>query len=133
MRIHTDYLTANDIHTAAWRAGVDVLRMTPHGSRSRTRAFEVALTGSSSRRTMDGSAQAATWDEWGAFIGHLYRVDEGIIAGQYKDWNNFHFQTNFRFGRDFKPVPGHSHKWEYSGGWLNCECGASVDRSAGIA
>lgn len=131
MRIHTDTLTARDIYDAADRAGDAVsVTFTQHGSRSRARAFNVTLTGSSSRRPNSGGygaggygdTYAATWDEWGMFLAELFRRDPAMIAGSpgrpvYADAEHFHWTTGGRF-HALTPAYQHGkagHRWEYQG------------------
>lgn len=101
MRIHSDKVTLSDITEAERFAtrnspGVDPViatRWTEHGSRKRTRAWDVILTGSNSRRQNGGPDQAATWDEWGWFLAHLFTVDPNAVAGPYKGSEDFHRKT----------------------------------------
>lgn len=123
MRLHTDTLTRADLHAAIARAGLEVhnLTATEHGSRSHTRAWNVHLTGTSSRRPNNGNtdAYAATWDEWGMFFAELYRRDPQMLAGTagapiYRDAPDFHAVTGDRF-HALTPDEQHGgagHKWE---------------------
>lgn len=95
MRIHTD----NDLSLslAARTAGVSLAYVKQHGSKSRARAYEVALNGSSpyqcAHRTAESGDKAATWDEWGIFLDALFDQDPHLIAGPYKGRNDFLDQT----------------------------------------
>lgn len=112
MRIHTS-LTDAEIRRAAIIHGVRVNRLEPHGSRKRDGAFEVQLYGTSSRRTMDNSGPAATWDEWGVFMSRILQWDPDALLGR-EDAYAFDYRTCGRFQFDrLIPVPGHNHKWEY--------------------
>ncbi len=82
MRIHSDTITTQNIAAAASYARVGIEVLTEHGSRSRAKAFEVQLSGSSSYRAQGGWWLAATWDEWGNFLHFLYGVDDNMLAGQ---------------------------------------------------
>lgn len=107
MRIHSDVLTRGDIFGAA--SGIEsvwVDKWTEHGSRSRKRAFEVALRGAGTRHTRwpnsgkfgaDHTANAATYDDWGDFLSNLFDVDPDMIAGLYRGKSHFHVVTNFKY------------------------------------
>lgn len=119
MRIHSDILTAHQIYQAVHNLpGVNVT-VTEHGSRSRTQAFEVSLTGTSPYRTMSGEDQAATWDEWGVFFSQIFDADPNALAGSqkyatYDGEDDFHYKTADRFYNREIPSDTHPrHKWEY--------------------
>lgn len=121
MRIHTDNLSSEDVYAAAKIAGVSLHRMDPRGSRSRARAFDVILegtgrNGNSGRWGSTGEYRAATWDEWGIFLGEVFRRDPGAIVPRvYESADHFHWATGDRF-RTLKPADQHArHKWEYQG------------------
>jgi hypothetical protein len=119
MRIHSNSLDSLEIRKAAGIAGVNFTRFSLHGSRSHEAAFDVILTGSSTRHQNGGPDKAATWDEWGCFLGTLYRVDPEMKTPYYSGADEFHWKTNGRFaapdmhGSDF--ARGHQHRWEFSG------------------
>ena len=119
MRIHSDSLDALEIRKAARIAGVAFTRFNLKGSRSHTGAFDVILTGSSTRRqnSNDNPDYAATWDEWGCFLGTLYAIDPAMVTPYYSSADHFHWITNGRYratvGDDFER--GHNHRWEFSG------------------
>lgn len=137
MRLHTDTLTRADLAAAVERAGLRPgnLTVTEHGSRSHTRAWNVYLTGTSSRRTNSSSGteahagHAATWDEWGMFLADLYRRDPGMVAGSpgapvYTDARDFHTITHGRF-RYLTPDEQHGgagHRWEVTVPGVQMEC-----------
>lgn len=156
MRIHSNTLTVQDLYTAARLAGAD-LDYTSHGSRSRHHAFEVRLTGNSHRRPNfwhkdpDPSVYAATWDQWGVFLGYLYAVDPDLITPYYVNPSDFDYKTDWRFDlpgfkviqdiSDFSerstfvhnyrstliPFPlDHDHYWTPTGTprEFECKCGA---------
>lgn len=141
MRFHTDTLTESDVYMAADELpGVRVTVM-ELGSRSRARAFEVKLTGTSNRRvnpgTSDGSYwgvgrdHAATWDEWGIFIANLFDMDNNMFAGTakhpvYANIYDFHHQTGERFYNLTAEQQHKNHRWDYdmTNGEHACQCGA---------
>lgn len=102
MRIHSDVITREDIHRAARHARVDLATFTDHGSRSRARAFDVKLEGESRRRPNGGasgagSGYAATWDQWGVFLGFLFELDARMVTPYYKNKADFDRRTDNRF------------------------------------
>lgn len=122
MRIHTDTLTSAEIILAASAARVSLTRLDVHGSRKRARAFDVILSGSSSRRQNGGPDQAATWDEWGDFLGHIFGCDPNADTPYYHGAEGFHTATGSRYdGRAY--VKHAQHKFQ---GYPTraCECGA---------
>lgn len=124
MRIHTNSLTVTDLAEAGKRAGAGVqVLFTWHGSRKRAQAWDVSLTGTSSRRTNAGNRgagddYAATWDEWGMFLAELFRRDpEATIPGVYDTAGDFDYKTGCRFD-DLTPDQQHGgsgHRWEFAG------------------
>lgn len=121
MKLHTDLIKSLDLYNAAAQAGrgVDV-SFTSKGSRSRDHAFDVTLTGTSSRRPNSGRSgasddYAATWDEWGMFFAHLYEIDPQMKCWAYDDANDFHFKTAARFRCLTPEQQCKNHKWEYQG------------------
>lgn len=109
MRIHSDVLTSGAIYNAtdaATRAtggnpAVRAVRPTKlelHGSRKRQRAFEVLLTGSNSRgQNGDPRTPAATYDEWGWFLAHLFTVDPEMTCTYYASAEDFHAKTDGKY------------------------------------
>jgi hypothetical protein len=122
MRIHSNSLDSLEIRKAARRAGVSFTRFDLKGSRSHEAAFDVILTGASSRRQNGGEDQAATWDQWGIFLGTMFSIDPAMVCGTvkrpiYADADHFHWVTANRF-REITPadyVVGHNHRWEFAG------------------
>ena len=122
MRLHTDKVTEADLADAAQAAGVELHRATRHGSWSRNHAFEVTLEGSGREGGAYGNVdgRVGTWDEWGMFLAHLYRIDTDMIAGPYQhnredEYESFDFLTGDRY-RDLTPKGQHKrHKWEPNG------------------
>ena len=119
MRMHTDTLTLDDLRDAARLARVE-MEFTTHGSRKRKRAFDVKLTGESRRRPNGGNigagtGYAATWDQWGVFLGHLFECDPSMVTPYYENAGDFHYRTAYRF-EDEWPADAHGdHRFEYVG------------------
>lgn len=117
MRIHTndtgtgldsfvDTLHAARAYASQSVEGVVFLDYQRHGSRSHALAFEIKLTGDGSknkRRTNPGASRnrdtdyAASWSQWGHFLGYLYEIDPTMKAGPYKSAEDFHHQTFGQF------------------------------------
>lgn len=134
MRIHTS-LTYRQMWEVAKASGapIDLEVLQEYGSRTHERAFEVGLSGSGGRPNSGkygagGDYQAATWDEWGAFLGALYDADINARCGGsvrrpvYRDAEHFHFKTGSRFrlrfdvagGTNYLPIDTHPrHQWLY--------------------
>lgn len=107
MRIHTDHLTPADVRAAVRSASdrtgavVFIERESRHGSRSHRAAWEIQLSSDgtlSRRRNMSNTAYAATWDQWGWFLDHLFSVDPGMVVGSvgspiYAGREDFHRKT----------------------------------------
>ena len=132
MRIHTS-LTEQDIRAAGRLAGVEFERLTVHGSRKRPRAFDVILTGGSihaNHWTRSGEYRAATWDQWGVFLGALYRQDSAMDCGAYVNAEHFAWSTHGRYGgAEFEPCKLHkwdalTESWRESGAAKCRKCGA---------
>jgi hypothetical protein len=147
MRIHSDVLTARDIYAATTAAGMHGVyaETMAHGSRSHRAAFEVKLTGNSSRRPNPGTGgryvdgdHAATWDEWGMFLAALFTVDPAAIVGTvarptYAGREHFHAVTGNRFRTLTAPYQhgGGGHRWDWdtvNGGQLCTSCEATMAR-----
>ena len=117
MRIHSNTLNRLEVRKAATLAGVDFTRLTEHGSRSRAGAFDVILTGNSGRRqNMGGPDEAASWDEWGIFLGHLHRLDPDLKTPYYHGEEHYVWATGGRFTPEFTPSQCHRrHRWDFAG------------------
>ena len=121
MRIHADRLTRLDFRDAAQTAGVTIEKLSEHGSRSRTRAFDVTLSGDSKRRPNRDHASdefAATWDQWGTFLAYLFYEDGSVtIPSAYKSEAEFHTATARRFFDVYStPSDMHGdHTFRYAG------------------
>lgn len=134
MKIHSDVLTYRNFLDAASWAHVDLIEFDNCGSRSRTKAFKFSLTGSSSHnRGFGAGGKAATWDEWGMFLGFLFRIDPNAHCGKRSYLNEEHFQwvTGNRFDNLTHQLQHKRHRWGM--GQMNCtgvysvaecECGA---------
>lgn len=141
MRIHTNIIDPADMYRAAEDAGDGVtVEFMEHGSRSRLRAFEFSLSGTSNRRRNSGNRgagdeYAATWDEWGMFLAHLFALDPEARSGWYESADYFHWVTGGRF-RDLTPAMQHGgsgHRWGMAEPVVNgryyvreCKCGATM-------
>lgn len=136
MRIHSDILTARDIYRATSARGMTGVyaEVTSHGSRKRHHAFNLMLTGTSSRRPNSGNRgadsddYAATWDEWGMVLAELYAIDPNMDATYYASADDFHWKTGGRF-YSLTAVDQHGrggHRWEFDGvpREHECKCGA---------
>lgn len=134
MRIHTNRFHAGDIYAAAgFAAGAIVEYVREHGSRTRARSYDFYITGNSSHRPGFGKETigeyAATWDQWGLLLGHLFSIDPDAHTGRcgYRSSADFHYKTAHRFVPGFiRPEDTHRrHKWQpnYDRTWL-CDCGA---------
>lgn len=139
MRLHTDKLIGAQLHDAARKAGVTFYRYQEKGSHSRNRAFDVILEGSGRTGTRYGNSggsgagryTAATWDEWGIFLGELFRIDPQIKATYYHDGEHFRWATGGRFDELTAAGQHIRHRWNYSGESVTgayavreCPCGA---------
>lgn len=116
MRIHSDYVTVSDIY-ALLRDGLTgvSVEVSRHGSRKRAAALEVRLEGTSTRRNMSNTGQAATWDEWGVFMARVFNLDANAILG-HEDRGNFVERTQERFEALTMPEDAHgNHHWESAG------------------
>lgn len=144
MRIHSDILTEKDIREALTKAQsdgrtgntVDIAVLSVHGSRKRSKAFEVqlgsstcesfvsanteglydvsALKRSSRRHVRQNPAQddplryAPTWHEWGHFLAQLFHVDPLMSTSVYADLDSFEYQTGW--DRDYHAI-NHAESW----------------------
>lgn len=114
MRIHTDTLDLIDIRRACEGLPICTEIDSEHGSRKRKRAFEIQLSGSSTRLAQSGNWNAATWDEWGVFLGRLFALDPDMTSSYYVDADAFHKYTCDRFRDGTMPEDTHAqHKWVY--------------------
>lgn len=146
MRIHSNTLTERDAYDAAALAGVGFHRLSTHGSRSRAHALDVVLEGSgrtggawgNSGNAGAGSYVAATWDEWGIFLGELFRRDpDAHVPGIYHDGEHYRWVTGARFDA-LTPADQHKrHRWDAHGRSITgayyvseCKCGAIQRRMA---
>jgi hypothetical protein len=131
MRMHSDFIEDLDVRKAARAAGVDFTRFDLKGSRTRDHAFDVILTGSSSRRQNGGSDYAATWDEWGVFLGTLFALDPRMVTTPYESGAHFDWSTGGQYRDGASPDRHKNHKWEWFGSSATgnyhaheCQCGA---------
>jgi len=137
VRIHSDSIEELDIRKAVSLAGASFIRLDVKGSKSREQGFDVVLSGSGVHKSQGGYGmltddQAATWDEWGIVLGHLFRLDQNMRTPYYANADDFNWQTGERFSPDFTPLMQHKmHKFSPSGDSLTgvysvseCKCGA---------
>jgi hypothetical protein len=144
MKVHSYCITSADIYDAANLARVDVIDLSRHRSRSRTVRWDFHLEGHSRRRPNGGSSgagtgYAATWDQWGIFLNHLFLVDP--LAHTWADESGEHFvwRTAGRFSQLTNPSEGcPDHRWDFAGlgpGYsiFACkrECGATMRQLKG--
>lgn len=139
MKIHTNVITLDQMHAAAAGLPGVVAHVTPRGSRTHARAFEIYMTGNGvtgGQWGHGGNAKAATWDEWGCVIGRLYVIDPAAVWGSpgnpiYFNADHFNWTTGNRFAVGYLtdrfemvtlPDDTHArHKWELQG---RCVTGA---------
>lgn len=105
MKLHTDKLTTLDLQNALRNTGLeargvdfDLNRgMSIQGSRKRARCINFYLVADDShgRRYANsgnygaGPSKAATWHEWGVFLGELFHRDPEAIANEYDGAEHF--------------------------------------------
>lgn len=138
MHIHTDTITTTDVHRAVIDIPEVYVDVTEHGSRSRARKLDVTLSAEprkgrrprNSNREATGDA-AATWDEWGVFLAHLYDIDPDMTCWAYENAEHFHWATAGRFANGGPDVRHDQHKWVLEGTVITgtyftraCSCGA---------
>jgi len=133
VKVHTNVLTAGDVHAAMRDMPVTYAQVTVKGSRSHERRLDIHLyafeDGPGRRRPNFGKNPeewAAHWDEWGILIQRLFVADPAAHIGQYGEEAEFHWQTGNRFKdldvADIHPI----HAWQFTGlpGENYCACGA---------
>lgn len=130
MRIHcSNDVTETVIRDAASKAQVTLETSSEHGSKSRDHAWEIHLSGNSRRRGNGKDYFAATWDQWGVFLGYIFDADPQARCWAYSWEGDFHFKTMGRFNeleRDDVPLD-HDHRWQYSGIPYHQSCQKIVD------
>lgn len=134
MRLHNNHLTYRNLAEAASVAQASLDHVNQHKSTSRARAWEVRLVGgvevhsarrpNSGHRGADGGdVYAATWDQWGVFLRHLFEIDPMMVCGSptrpvYATLLDFCLKTDYRFdvnagGAAMWPRDEHGdHRWE---------------------
>lgn len=127
MRVHTKYLTADDL--VRLKPEGTYSEVTSHGSRKRDRAFEVKMVGEPgkdrhgiTRRfktggaygTTDGRHRALTWVEWGDWMVELFKIDPGAIIGKYEGWREFcEWTYELAYSRpDRENAVEHATRWQ---------------------
>jgi hypothetical protein len=138
MRLHTTAVELADLHAAAERAGVTLVRYNLHGSKTHAHSWDVILSGSGAQRSqyVATDVKAATWDEWGMFLAELFRREPAMRCGNaknpiYADASHFSWVTDNRFD-DLAPDQQHAlHRWDQWGMAVTgsysvkeCRCGA---------
>ena len=127
MLIHSDTLTASDVHTFAADAGVKVIRADRKGSRSRKAKLDVILEGSSKHWRMGGGGPTATWDEWGEFLHRVFDADPNATTSVYPGKDAFNAATDYRYEGPYTPCD-HSFRYAYEGCFTCEHCGTSIYR-----
>jgi hypothetical protein len=108
MKIHSDVLTASDIHSALRDApnteGVSLEYVIGKGSRSHNRSFEFRLIGTGNRLRNSGQHGAATgdypaasWAQHGWFFAQIFHDDPKAWVGPYKGVEDFNAKTRGEF------------------------------------
>jgi hypothetical protein len=129
MRIHTDQNTWSNLYDAARVARVSFDRSRSFRSSIRESGFDITLEGESRRRPNNrGSSDghAATWDQWGVFLGHLFNIDPDMVVGTpkrpvYASETDFERQTDRRFVAGIWPEDAHGdHVFRYDGLSMKC-------------
>jgi len=139
MKIHATLVSAKDLRAAADRAGVTLTRFELLNSRTHAHSWDVLLSGSGRRGTQYVSrteSPAATWDEWGMFLGALFRREPTMRCGNtrrpiYADLSHFSWVTDNRYD-DLTPDQQHRvHRWDtwhvnmtHAYSVKECRCGA---------
>lgn len=111
MKIHTNTETVSAVRKALQLANlagqvapnVYLDRCVPAGSRTRAHAAEIHLAATdrsyghryanTGMVGADSGTFAATYDEWGYMLAHLFAADPDAVAGQYKSAESFHALT----------------------------------------
>jgi hypothetical protein len=127
MRLHTNTHTTTSIEDALRRAQgngkvqyhVTLAVLTPHGSNSRARAFELRL-GTTVKEKRDGRTfwnsgthgadqrwYGATYDEWGWFLAELFAVDPEAKCDRYDGRHDFDAQTKTAYVLGHDVVTGY--------------------------
>lgn len=140
MKIHTDKIAELETLEAAGKmAGVKFHRLCRKGSLSHRYSYDVILAGSGRYGGQYGAVggKTATWDEWGIFLGELYRHDPDMVTGNvgkptYANAAHFVWATDNRFD-DLTPEGQHwVHRWDGIDRYAptlgyyarDCRCGA---------
>jgi len=118
MRFHTSStVDSSVIDNAATVAGVTLETATEHRSRTHDKAWEIKLSGNSSRMSNGNDYRAATFDEWGVFIEMLYRTDPLMSTRDYFDYHHFVWTFGDRYAKliDGTAKDHKQHKWSFKG------------------
>jgi hypothetical protein len=121
MRIHTDTLTAQDLHDAAQLAGCRVESARTHRSTARGHAFDFIMSGHGKARGQYGNLDysAASWDDYGIALAELFRRDPHAIVGTpgrptYDGAGEFHAFTVDRYRTLTADQAHHAHKRDHT-------------------
>jgi hypothetical protein len=142
VKIHSDKIAQGHLWSVEeGLGGISLVRSDLVGSRSRNHGWLIALSGTSRRLTNSGKygagdVHAATWDEWGLFLGALYAIDPDMLVGSakwpiYHNADHFHWATADRFN-EAEPsyIEGNTHRnhrWQHTGtsvtgAYETCSC-----------
>ena len=130
MRIHSNEIMRPHLVAAAQAAGIELAFCEKAGSRKRSHAYEVTLSGSSRYATQSNGVprgtKAATWDEWGIFLMRLFDLDCTMIAGPYNGRAEFLKQTReaVEHARNYERIVGRKRPG-MEGPWLRPMAGES--------
>jgi hypothetical protein len=111
--------------------------LTTHGSKTHERAYDIKLSGDSSRYAQNQNYKAATFDQYGVFIEWLYRSDPLMSTRDYFDYHHFVWTFEDRYAKiiDGTLKAHKQHKWEWNGhnatgsySVQSCKCGATMRR-----
>jgi hypothetical protein len=112
VRIHSAYLSADDMWTAAAVACAGVTRLTEHGSKKRGHAFELQLSGNSPYRQRGGEHFAASWGQWRIALNHLWTRDVEMTCSAYANLQMFNYATGHRFTELTYGQAHRRHRWQ---------------------
>jgi len=125
VKIHTSATAQQVLDAVKAVPGVYLHNGLPEArSATHPRRFELRLEGSGGRNNTGlygaGDYNGATWDEWGAVLGGIFRADPKARMGgtekapTYRDAEAFHVITGGRFKNPGLPPDTHPrHRWDY--------------------
>lgn len=142
MKIHTSATAQQVLDAVKAVPGVFLHNPLTEGrSATHPRRFELRLEGSGGRNNTGlygaGDYQGATWDEWGAVLGGIFRADPKARMGGsekapvYRNAEQFHVITGERFVEPGIPNDTHSrHRWVRHNGDDTLTCSHKAGCSA---